>query len=190
MTDRVRIGPLLPTHRSQVEAIVRATNVFSEDEVDVALEVFDEANGKWRIENGKWEDGEAHSPFSILQSSSGYEFVGAFEADRLIGYACFGATPATDNTFDLYWIAVHPDAQGSGAGSALMTEVEHRLAQRRARLLVVETSSRDDYAPTRRFYEKRGYNQSARIRDFYASGDDRLVLTKHLIAPGALTRSA
>jgi ribosomal protein S18 acetylase RimI-like enzyme len=160
----VRLGPLAPVHRDQLEAIVRATNVFAEDEVSVALELFDQAIGKWTMEPD-------------------YEFVGAFDpGGALIGYACFGATPSTDNTFDLYWIAVSPSAQRSGAGGLLMSEVERRLTQRRARLLVVETSSRADYGPTRRFYQKRGYEQAAQLRDFYAPGDDRVVLTKHLAA--------
>ena len=150
----ITIGVLLKDHRSTVEEIVRATGVFSDAEVGVALELFDE---------GQKDD---------------YEFVGAFIDGKLIGYACFGPTPATDRTFDLYWIAVHPNAQRSGAGAALMGEVERQLQRRRARLLVVETSSRDDYAGTRLFYEKRGYAESARIRDFYAPGDDRVVLSK------------
>jgi ribosomal protein S18 acetylase RimI-like enzyme len=111
-----------------------------------------------------------------------YEFIGAFDGDDLIGYACFGATPATDRTYDLYWIAVHPRAQRGGAGAALMTEVERQLDERRARLVVIETSSRDDYAPTRRFYHKRGYGEAARVRDFYSPGDDRVVLSKRLVA--------
>ena len=108
--------------------------------------------------------------------------VGAFDGPRLIGYACFGATPATDRTYDLYWIAVRPEAQRTGAGAALMSAVESQLAARPARMLVVETSSRDDYAPTRRFYQKRGYEEAARLRDFYAPGDDRVVLSKRLSA--------
>ena len=107
-----------------------------------------------------------------------YELVGAFSNDRLVGYACFGVTPATDRTYDLYWIAVHHDAQRSGAGSALMEEVERRLERRRARLMIIETSSRGDYAPTRRFYHKHGYTEAARLRDFYSPGDDRVVLGK------------
>jgi len=75
---------------------------------------------------------------------------------------------------------VHPNAQRTGAGAALMAEVERQLEHRRARLVVVETSSRDDYAPTRRFYSKRGYQEAARVRDFYAPGDDRVVLTRRL----------
>ena len=157
MSQTIHVAPLLPQHRSQIEAIVRATGVFSDAEAAVALELFD-------------------------ATDDDYEFIGAFQGDTLVGYACFGATPSTDRTFDLYWIAVHPDAQRSGAGGVLMTEVEDRLAQRRARLLVIETSSRDDYIPTRRFYHKRGYSEAARLRDFYAPGDDRVVLTKR-IAP-------
>ena len=151
----IHIGPLQPSHRPRIEEIVRATGVFSDDEVAVALELFD--------------SGDAD-----------YEFVGAFSGDVLVGYACFGAIPATDRSFDLYWIAVHPDAQGSGAGGALMSEIERVLVQRSARMVVIETSSRADYAPTRRFYHKRGYLESARLRDFYAPGDDRVVLTKRV----------
>jgi ribosomal protein S18 acetylase RimI-like enzyme len=154
VTATIHVGPLLPQHRSRLEAIVRATGVFSDDEVGVALELFDK--------------------------TSEYESIGAFDGEELVGYVCFGATPSTDRTFDLYWIAVHPDAQRLGVGGALMSELERRLWDRRARLVVVETSSRDDYAPTRRFYLKRGYQETARLRDFYAPGDDRIVLTKRV----------
>jgi ribosomal protein S18 acetylase RimI-like enzyme len=153
----VRLGSLLAEHREALRSIVGATGVFSKDEVGVAVELFDSGDPD-------------------------YEFIGAFDGDDLIGYACFGATPSTDNTYDLYWIAVHPDAQRTGAGSLLMSEVETRLHARKARLLVVETSSRDDYAPTRRFYEKRGYERAVQLRDFYNRGDDLVVLTKALNA--------
>ena len=160
MTTAIRLSDLQPSHRSDIASIVRATAVFSEEEVAVALEVFDEG-------------------------MPDYEFVGAFIGDRLVGYACYGLTPATDRTYDLYWIAVHPDAQRTGAGAALMAEVERRLEERRARLVIVETSSRDDYEPTRRFYAKRGYGEHARLRDFYAAGDDRVILGKRLVAAPA-----
>lgn len=156
MKAAVSLGSLTPNHRIDIETIVRSTGVFSETEVAVALEVFDAAG------------------------SDDYEFVGAFADDRLVGYACFGPTPSTDRTFDLYWIAVRRDAQAGGIGGRLMDEVEHRLGQRDARMVVIETSSRPDYAPTRKFYDRRGYQESARLRDFYAVGDDRVVLTKRI----------
>jgi ribosomal protein S18 acetylase RimI-like enzyme len=171
----IDVGPLAPRHRSQLEEIVRATSVFSESEVGVALELFDDAVG-----SALWAVGATEHKAQSPQPTADYELVGAFTSDRLVGYACFGSTPATDRTYDLYWIAVHPEAQSRGAGGALMTEVERQLEERRARLLVIETSSRDDYAPTRRFYHKRGYAESARLRDFYAPGDDRVVFSKRL----------
>src|SRR5205085_1438420 len=103
-----------------------------------------------------------------------YEFIGAFQRERLIGYACYGPTPSTDGTFDLYWIAVDPKSQGAGAGRALMNAVERILQERNARLVVVETSSRAEYQATRSFYERLGYAIAARLRDFYAPNDDRL----------------
>lgn len=153
---------------------MRATGVFSDAEVAVALELFDATFPT----TGATASPSAHA--------SDYEFVGVFSAtavdSRLVGYACFGVTPCADRTYDLYWIAVHPSAQRTGAGSALMAELERRLAARHARLAVVETSSRDDYAPTRQFYLKRGYEEAARLRDFYAPADDRILLTRRLPA--------
>ena len=75
---------------------------------------------------------------------------------------------------------MHPEFQGEGGGSQLLDEVERRLRQREARLLVVETSSRDDYAPTRHFYEARRYDRAAALADYYAPGDHRVIYTKRL----------
>ena len=108
-----------------------------------------------------------------------YSFLGAFTLeDELVGYACFGPTPGTDRTYDPYWIAVHPVAHGAGIGTTFLTEVERRLQGQHARMLVVETSSRSDYTSTRGFSGRRGYTEAARVREFYAPGDDRIILTK------------
>ena len=155
-----QIDGLAESHRARVAEILEATNAFRAEEIDVALELFDA---------------------SILQHSPDYEFIGAFSREgELIGYACYGATPGTLGTYDLYWIAVHPEHQGEGGGSRLLDEVERRLRDREARMLVVETSSRTDYESTRRFYERREYREFARLSDFYALGDDRVILAKRL----------
>lgn len=163
----VTIGELNADHRERIAAILEATGSFRAAEIDVALELFDESMAHAdRTENGAGA------------GACSYEFIGAFTAGgELAGYACFGATPGTEGTYDLYWIAVHPECQGAGAGSRLVSEVERILATRGARLLVVETSARDDYEATRRFYERRGYAERVRVRDFYAVGDDRVVYT-------------
>ena len=116
--------------------------------------------------------------------SSPYFFLGAFTPeDELAGFACYGPTPGTDRTVDLYWIAVHPSAQGTGSGTILLSEVERRLEDTDARLFVVETSSRPEYDPTRAFYRARGYAEAARMRDFYAPSDDRVIFTKRFRTP-------
>lgn len=184
----VRFGALDPRHRGRLAEILAATAVFSPDEIGVALGLFDET-----FEVPGCASSTPHGPPSGLARTSnlepptsGYEFIGAYDdAGMLTGYACYGPTPGTDRTYDLYWIAVHPGAQGHGAGSRLLEEVERRLRARGGRLLIVETSSRGAYAGTRRFYESRGYREAARVESFYAPSDDRIVYTKRLTPAAA-----
>lgn len=166
---QLKLGALTRGHRHRIREILDATAVFRDEEVAVALELFDET----------FAAGPARAPYDPGDGVANYEFVGSFSREgQLIGYVCYGATPGTDRVYDLYWIATHPQFQHGGAGTQLLDEVERRLRQREARLLVVETSSRNDYAPTRRFYETRGYQAAARVADFYAPGDHRVIYTK------------
>ena len=170
----LRLAPLCIGDRERVSALLTATGAFSGEEVGVALELFDGCHPEpFASLEGRLHEGSAFA-------APDYEFVGAHDNDLLIGYACFGPTPATDGTWDLYWLAVDPAAQGRGAGRALVRWVERELTARGARLLVVETSSRPDYAHTREFYARGGYVEAARVRDFYAPADDRIILTARL----------
>jgi Acetyltransferases len=183
-----RVGPLSHAHRERIIEILDATCVFRKEEIDVALELFDEVFP--RDASAASGDATAASRRNDAPpTDSTYVFLGAFTPDdELVGYACYGPTPDTDRTYDLYWIAVDPAVQGTGGGTRLMTEVERRLEGLNARMLVVETSSRPEYAPTRAFYERRGYAEAARMREFYATGDDRVILTKRF--QGILNSSA
>ena len=116
---------------------------------------------------------------AAVAGSPDYEALGAELGGSLAGWICWGHTPCTVGTWDLYWMAVEPAQQGSGVGSALLAEMESRL-QGRARLIVVETAGRPEYLPTRRFYEARRYAEVARIADFYDRGDDLVVYAKRL----------
>ena len=151
------LGPLSAADRRRIEEITRAVLVFRDDEVPVALEVFDGAVG----------------------GSPDYIALGATVDERLVGWIFWGPTPCTLGTYDLYWMAVDPSMQGSGIGAALLRAMEGRLAGS-ARLIVVETAGRPDYRPTRAFYESRGYRKAAIIPDFYAPGDDQVVYVKAL----------
>lgn len=146
---------LTAADRTRIEEITRAVGVFRADEVPVALEVFDGA----------------------VAGSPDYIALGAEHDGRLAGWICWGPTPCTLGTYDLYWMAVDPAHQGAGLGTALVAAMERALLGA-ARLVVVETAGRAEYAPTRAFYEARGYRQAARIPDFYAPGDDQVVYVK------------
>jgi ribosomal protein S18 acetylase RimI-like enzyme len=86
--------------------------------------------------------------------------------------------PLTQRSFDLYWIAVAPDAEGQGVGRALMQLVERAVAARGGGHLYIETSSRRVYRRTRRVDRAAGYRQAARLADFYAPGDHKIMFCK------------
>jgi ribosomal protein S18 acetylase RimI-like enzyme len=177
----LRLSDLDSRHRNRLAEILAATGRFSDEEMDVALELFDETFGGRRSEEEGGRAPQVAPSSPLTPPSSSYEFLGAFsDDDTLVGYACYGPTPGTDGTFDLYWIAVHPAAQGAGEGTRLLAEVERRLRERGARLLIAETSSRRAYEPTRRFYRARGYREVARVATYYAPADDRVIYAKRL----------
>ena len=103
-----------------------------------------------------------------------------FEADRAVGVAYCASEPMTDRVWNLLFIAVHPERQGAGRGGAILGEVESELRSKGARMLIIETSSGDDFEDTRAFYRKHGYDQEGTIRDFYESGADKIVFRKLL----------
>jgi D-alanine-D-alanine ligase len=155
-----RLRHLSAADRGRIEDITRAVGLFRDDEIPVALEVFDEA-----VREG---------------GSQSYTALGAEVDGRLVGWICWGPTPCTLGTYDLYWMAVEPGLQGGGIGSALLGEMELRLAGL-ARLVIIETTGRPDYAATRAFYQARGYSPVSTVPDFYAPGDDQVVYVKRVI---------
>jgi ribosomal protein S18 acetylase RimI-like enzyme len=172
-------GPLERGDRERVREILVATQSFRASEIEVALELFDEVFPPENSPRGAALASPTAGADNTAVSTPDYSFLGAFTPEQeLIGYACWGPTPDTDRTFDLYWIAVDPGVQGSGSGTILLREVERRLAGQSARLLVVETSSRSDYESARAFYLRRGYAEAGRVREFYAPSDDRIIFTK------------
>jgi ribosomal protein S18 acetylase RimI-like enzyme len=156
-TGGVTLRPARAADRARVEQFTRNIELFRPDEVPVALEVFDAAVG----------------------GDTSYTAIVAEHEGRAAGWACWGATPCTVGTYDMYWLAVDPVLQGAGIGSRLVAEMERRLAGT-ARLIVVETAGRPDYGPTRAFYEARGYRRTATIPEFYAPDDDLVVYVKRL----------
>jgi GNAT superfamily N-acetyltransferase len=157
------IRPLCREDRSPLEALLRATGVFSEDEVGIALELVD----------------------AVLEKPGQRDYIirVSEENGAILGYYCVGPTPATASTFDLYWIAVDPARHGKGVGADLDRHALDLIRAMGGRLVIAETSSRPAYDGTRAFYLKRGYDELARIKDYYRPGDDLVVYGRYLTTP-------
>jgi D-alanine-D-alanine ligase len=146
---------------AQIHAINARTTVFNQEEVECVDELWQEY---------------------LTQGSerSGYYFLVEKEADRVLGYACYGPRSLTSGTFDLYWIAVDPDVRGGGIGRKLLSASEDAVRKLGGRLLVLETSGLPEYNPTRKFYLSNDYTLEATLKDFYKEGDDLVIFTKHM----------
>jgi ribosomal protein S18 acetylase RimI-like enzyme len=174
MTDRVapRLRDLTSADAVRILEITRATGVFREEELAIADEVFHDAIAVAGPSGGTGTEGTG-------TEARPYYALGAEVKGELVGWICWGQTPCTEGTWDLYWLAVDPAAHRAGVATALVAEMEGRLLGR-ARLIVIDTSGRPDYTPTREFYAARGYVAAARVPDFYAPGDDQVIFTKQL----------
>lgn len=113
-------------------------------------------------------------------SGSGYCILVAEADSTVAGYICYGPTPLTEGTWDIYWVAVAREKRDQGIGSALMKSAEKEIRKAKGRLSIIETSSTPAYEKTRKFHLGHGYEVVARIPDFYAPGDDKLILQKRL----------
>jgi len=156
----VNIRKMTKRDKSPLMSILRDTPEFTPPELIVAEEIID----------------------CYLQEpvTSGYFIIVATEARALAGYLCYGPTPLTEGTWDLYWAAVARNIRGKGIGKALWEAAEADINGKGGRLAVIETSSKPNYEKTRHFHQARGYENVGRIADFYSPGDDMLIYVKRL----------
>jgi ribosomal protein S18 acetylase RimI-like enzyme len=147
--------------RRRLEAILKAQEHFKPEEVQVALEL---------IDIGLTPSGQEDYILRIAEGPEGH----------ILGYICYGQAPLTDAVYDIYWIVVHPASWNRGTGTSLLHQAEEEMKRRKARLLLIETSSRPPYEVPRAFYRKHGYEEQARILDYYAVGDHKLIFSKFL----------
>jgi ribosomal protein S18 acetylase RimI-like enzyme len=160
-----RIRPIEPPDRSRIEEIVVSSGRFTQEEIATALELVDDALDKGEESGYIIRVLEVEKPHAEVQ-----------------GYVCYGPTPLTQGVYDLYWIVTDPAVHGKGFGRRLIEYVEGDIIKRGGRMLLIETSSRQAYSATIRFYQRAGYELVARIKNFYRIGDDKLVFSKELIS--------
>lgn len=158
--NTVSIRPIKRGDRGGIEDLLNRSAEFTRDEVACALELVD-----CSLEHGNDdEDYAAHCAES--------------QGRGIIGFVCYGKTPLTRGTYDLYWIVIDPARRRGGVGRRMLAYLENVLRAKGARLLVAETSSQAAYAQARSFYAKEGFRDESRIRDYYASGDDLVIYCK------------
>lgn len=142
-----------------IRKIVKSTNFFYDYEIDVAVELIEE-----RIKKG---------------AESGYDFIFIDYNNQTMGYACYGSTPCTKYSYDLYWIAILNDFRNHGLGKIIVNEVEKEIKKIGGKNLYIETSSQEKYLPTQKFYENCGYKLEAILKDFYNDNDNKLIYSKN-----------
>lgn len=156
----MRVRPLAPADRAAIAQVIASDETFKPDEVAVALELVDLA----------------------IAGSNDYEVrVTESEDDgEVCGYICFGRTPMTVRTYDLYWIVVHARARGRGVARLLVDAMEGEVRSRGGGQIRVETSETDGYGTARAVYAKLGYPEASRLQDFYSPGDALITYYKVL----------
>lgn len=156
--------PIRPFRKDHIEPLMKIledTQVFRSDELDVAREL---------MEIAATQPGQRDYVLATAVDPGG----------KPQGYYCVGPTPMTAGTYDLYWIATDPALHGGGVGGELLRHCEEYVRGAGGRLIVAETSSKPSYERTRTFYVRKGYREEARIRDYYARGDDLVLYVKQL----------
>ncbi len=149
-----------PSDIEVIAGIVESSGFFSDEEIEIAIQLAEE----------KMDQKEASS----------YRFLFAEDDHRVLGYTCYGLIPATSFSYDIYWIVVANDLQGQGLGKLLMAATEKLIGSSGGKQIYAETSSRDQYSPTRKFYESCGYRQEAFLKNFYSEGDGKIIYAKVL----------
>ncbi len=155
------IRPTTPDDTTALIAIAKAIGFFQPKDLEDLSEMLADYNGCDSDSDHFWITDDDNGPVGVAYC----------EPERM-----------TDGTWNLQLIAIRPDRQRQGRGATLLRYVEQTLTARGGRMLLVETSGLPDFFRTRAFYASCGYEDEARIRDFYAAGDDKVVFRKVLNA--------
>lgn len=158
----MEIRQLILEDRAKLHSMLIETRVFTSEEIEVAMEVIDIV-----LKDPTQKD---YHIYCMVDDQG-----------QPIGYICYGPAPMTQRTFDLYWIAVNPDFQGQRIGSQLLDFLERVLKGMNGRMILVDTSSIPEYEKAQKFYLQNGFQEVARMNDYYWPGNDRITFCKRLL---------
>ena len=157
----MEIRPLISEDREKLQTMLRETRMFHPEEIAVAMDLIDIA-----LKDPNQKD------YRIYCAVNGQ--------GHPAGFICFGPIPITRGAFDLYWIVVDPKYQGRKIGSGLLGFLEEEVRESKGRMILIDTSSIPPYERTRSVYLKKGYQEVARVPDFYWPGNDRITYCKRV----------
>jgi len=157
----MKIRPLVEKDRARLLSMLIKTRSFTSAEINVAMELIDIV---------------LKDP---IQKDYQIDCI-VDDQDQAIGYICYGPTPLTQGTFDLYWIAVDPDFQEQGVGSKLLSFLEELVKAEGGRLILADASTIPHYEKTLKFYLKNGFQEVGRVPDYYHPGNDRITFCRRL----------
>ena len=157
----MKIRPLFEKDRARLLSMLIRTRSFTSAEIDVAMELIDIV-----LKDQIQKDYQIYCMVD--------------DQGQAVGYICYGPTPMTQGTFDLYWIAVDPDFQEQGVGSKLLSFLEGEVKSEGGRLILADTSTIPHYEKTQKFYLKNGFQEMARVSDYYHPGNDRITFCRRI----------
>jgi len=145
---------------NEIRRLLEYDAFFKPSEIEVALELVEDS--------------------IVKGSNSDYSFILAEYEGKMAGYVCYGPILVTDRRYDLYWISVKKELRQKKIGSLLLVAAEKNIKNLGGAAIYIETSSLQIYQQTRHFYIRHGYHEVARIPDYYADDDARVVYMKKL----------
>ncbi|MBI9080102.1 MAG: GNAT family N-acetyltransferase [Pseudodesulfovibrio sp.] len=97
------------------------------------------------------------------------------KTEEPIGFLCFAEIPHWPHNYELFGIAVTPDYQRLGIGSALMAEMERMVTTRSGKRIFLETGDSRLFETPRLFYEANNYTMEQRFFKQFIPKDDAIV---------------
>ena len=144
-----------------LKEILVSTGFFYDSEVEIVKELVEE-----NLEKG--------------EEKSGYIFNIAEKNGKPVAFTCYGEIPGTENSFDLYWIAVHKSLRDNGIGKTLMNMAVEDIRKKGGKNIWIETASRPIYEPTRQFYIAYGCKKIAELPEYYGKDDNKVIFMINL----------
>lgn len=158
MAENIITRDISKKDRNALKVLISKIDIFSEEDKRISLDLIDE--------------------FLKDPENNDYWVRCATENNVIQGFICYGPASLCVGTYDVYYIAVPPEFRRKGIGKMLIEDVESVLIKKKARMLLIETTSDPQYGGTLKFYERLGYVEAERLRDYYRDGEDKITFQK------------